>query len=454
MFSRKSNLGNHRTSRKLSLEKCEERKLLTACTGDVTGDYQVGFDDFLEVSGQFGQAVDPAGSGADLDGDGMVGFSDFLMVSGEFGKVCEPDLVVSKLEITSVSADAVFYEFELTNQGDAPANLEGPTDVDHDNVSVQAFFSQDTVFNNEGDQPAGGAVLGTSPLGDLMPGESMTQSRKVSIPFNAGTHPFLTIKADWGGVVAESHEGNNTAAAKILSSQFLDVSVDTPSPEHLANGERVNVSFSYMTDLPDGVRIWARPMTNGAVSPGYAAHGSPVHTDAVGQGTGYFTFHTENVEVDQVRFQMWTDDQSELLDEEFVDVDIQVGYENNIFDVSFDKPHGSRLDHGDPVNLSFSYTTDETEGVYIWARPMTGGALTPNYAAHPSPLHMSPTGDGTGFFRIDAGYAEIDQVRLQMWNQDKSELLNETIVDVDFTYGERIIIPPIFTWNPGEGILK
>jgi len=448
MFSRqKRALEKNSKSTKLGLEQCEDRMLLTACTGDVTGDYEVGFDDFLEVSDNFGQAVDPAGSGADIDGDGNVGFGDFLIVSDQYGKVCTPDLVVSDLEITSVTADAVFYEFEIMNRGDAPADLDGPTNAEHDNVSVQAFFSSDTVFNNADDQPAGGAVLGLSPLGNLMPGESMTQSRKVTIPFNAGTHPYLTIKADWGGVVDESNEDNNTAAAKILSSQFLDVSVDTPSPEHLANGEKVSVSFSYMTDVPEGVRVWARPMTNGELSPNYGAQGSPDYTDAVGDGTGYFTFDSENVEVDQVRFQMWTLDHSELLDEEFVDIDIEFGYENEIFDVSFDTRSGAKLDHGDLVNLSFSYTTDETEGVYIWARPMSGGALAQNYGAHPSPVHMDSTGDDTGYFTINKGYAEVDQVRLQMWNHDQTEMLNETIVDTDFTYGTRLIVlPPIFTF--------
>ena len=46
------------------------------------------------------------------------------------------------------------------------------------------------------------------------------------------------------------------------------------------------------------------------------------------------------------------------------------------------------------VNLTFQYITNEPNGVYIFARPFTNGALTPNYSAHASPLY--PTGSGSG----------------------------------------------------------
>ena len=47
--------------------------------GDIDGNGTVAFADFLILSSQFGQDVDPAGSGADIDGNGNVGFSDFLL---------------------------------------------------------------------------------------------------------------------------------------------------------------------------------------------------------------------------------------------------------------------------------------------------------------------------------------------------------------------------------------
>ncbi len=53
--------------------------------GDLDSDGSVAFSDFLILSNEFGQAADPAGSGADIDGDGTVGFGDFLLLSENFG---------------------------------------------------------------------------------------------------------------------------------------------------------------------------------------------------------------------------------------------------------------------------------------------------------------------------------------------------------------------------------
>ena len=80
--------------------------------GDIDGNGTVAFADFLILSSQFGQDVDPAGSGADIDGNGNVGFSDFLLLSQNFGASlpAEPaaadatDLVLASME-TNDEAD-------------------------------------------------------------------------------------------------------------------------------------------------------------------------------------------------------------------------------------------------------------------------------------------------------------------------------------------------------------
>ncbi|MBN1559509.1 T9SS C-terminal target domain-containing protein, partial [candidate division KSB1 bacterium] len=50
-----------------------------------------------------------------------------------------------------------------------------------------------------------------------------------------------------------------------------------PSPVTLQLGEHLNVSFDYFTTNAGGVRIFVRPVTNGAPSPDYGAHGSPLY---------------------------------------------------------------------------------------------------------------------------------------------------------------------------------
>lgn len=56
-----------------------------AFQGDIDGDGEVGFGDFLQLSQTFGKRVD-VGRGGDLDGDGHVAFADFLLLARNFGK--------------------------------------------------------------------------------------------------------------------------------------------------------------------------------------------------------------------------------------------------------------------------------------------------------------------------------------------------------------------------------
>ncbi|MEN8163289.1 MAG: hypothetical protein ABFS37_04105, partial [Acidobacteriota bacterium] len=85
------------------------------------------------------------------------------------------------------------------------------------------------------------------------------------------------------------------------------------SPASLLYGDRVNIAFEYYTSEPDGVRIFVRPFTNGSLTPNYGAHGSPLYPTGNGKGSGWFTINSGPVTVDQLRFQMFNNDQSKLL---------------------------------------------------------------------------------------------------------------------------------------------
>jgi hypothetical protein len=69
--------------------------------GDIDGDGQVQFSDFVILSNNFNQQVPPGTSG-DLDGDGLVQFSDFVILSNNFGQTAEP--------IIPAAADAVLAD--------------------------------------------------------------------------------------------------------------------------------------------------------------------------------------------------------------------------------------------------------------------------------------------------------------------------------------------------------
>jgi len=125
----------------------------------------------------------------------------------------DPDLIVNSLVVDTFTPTYIRYSYTITNIGTAPADLDGPTGENDDNVSVQAYISADEVFNNPGDIPAGGTILGLSPLGELAPGESFNGSWYCSLDnVDIETTYFLTLMIDWGEVVDESNESNNTLA--------------------------------------------------------------------------------------------------------------------------------------------------------------------------------------------------------------------------------------------------
>jgi hypothetical protein len=126
-----------------------------------------------------------------------------------------PDLVISSLSAKLIAPNKVQYSWTITNVGIGAANLNGPTPSNADNVKVQAFLSKDTVFGNAGDIPAGGTIVGNSPLPNLAPQASRSGTFTATFQGNLSQHPHLVLKVDSGNVVTELNESNNTAAVGI-----------------------------------------------------------------------------------------------------------------------------------------------------------------------------------------------------------------------------------------------
>ena len=126
-----------------------------------------------------------------------------------------PDLVISSLSAKFITPNKVQYSWTITNVGTGPANLEGPNPASTDNLKVQAFVSKDTVFGNAGDVPAGGTIVGTSPLPKLDPGKSRSGTFTATVQANLTQLPHLVLKVDPGNKMVELNDNNNTAAVGI-----------------------------------------------------------------------------------------------------------------------------------------------------------------------------------------------------------------------------------------------
>jgi hypothetical protein len=212
-----------------------------------------------------------------------------------------------------------------------------------------------------------------------------------------------------------------------------NVTISPNTPSGMVFGQNVDIAFAYSTTQPGGVRIFARPMTRGATTPGYAAHGSPLYATGTGSGTGYFTISSGNAVVDHIRLQMYNSDQSQLLLEFSIPVDFLYAAHAIKNIVLTPEPPRCMLFNED-VNISFDYITTEAGGVRIFVRPCSGGNLTPGYGAHGSPLYPTGAGSGTGYFSITSGNATVDQLRFQMLNADQSQLLLEFFVPALYPY--------------------
>ena len=125
------------------------------------------------------------------------------------------DLVISSLSAKFIPPNKIQYSWTITNMGTGPARLEGPTSASSDNVKVQAFLSKDTIFGNAGDIPAGGTIVGSSPLPNLAPLASKSGTFTATFQGNLSQQPHLVLRVNFGNVVAELNENNNTAAVGI-----------------------------------------------------------------------------------------------------------------------------------------------------------------------------------------------------------------------------------------------
>jgi len=200
-----------------------------------------------------------------------------------------------------------------------------------------------------------------------------------------------------------------------------------------ANGENRTIDFNYETTVAGGVRIFPRPWTNGGLTPGYGACGSPSLTGS-GNRTCNFTINNGNQYVDHIRFQAFNDDQSELLLEVFFPVNNTFG-EVLIDNLKFCPQSPVRMDNGERVNISFTVQNNTGADIRIFPRPFTEGGLTPGYGASGSSSYGAGATNSDAFFTINSGDARVDQIRFRITNADQSEILGDFFLETDFVFG-------------------
>jgi hypothetical protein len=135
-----------------------------------------------------------------------------------WGTIPKPDLIVSSVEVTSVSATTISYEFEIKNIGDETADIDGPTGDPSDNIAYQAVLSMDTDYENGIAGVGGGYLL--SPA-SLEPGETFTKTATSGPSIDPRSANYLVVKIDQFNVLPESNDDNNTGWAPIAVNKIF-----------------------------------------------------------------------------------------------------------------------------------------------------------------------------------------------------------------------------------------
>ncbi len=203
--------------------------------------------------------------------------------------------------------------------------------------------------------------------------------------------------------------------------------------------QRVDIAFDYRTDYPGDVLIFARPITSGSPTPGYAASGSPYHPTGSGSGTQWFTIlYGPEVTVDRIRFKMKDAAQTMTL----LQFDVPCHYEfrtGSVYNITFDPGWPCARVNNERVYTYFDYQTDVAGGVRIFILPYTNGSPTPGYGVSGSPLYPTGTGSGDAFLTILSGERTIDHVRYKMTNADQTQTLFEYFVPVNIHYAGDVV---------------
>jgi hypothetical protein len=225
--------------------------------------------------------------------------------------------------------------------------------------------------------------------------------------------------------------GAHAASAPNLVTQ---VTLLPGTPNVLKTGQNVSLSFTYTTDRLAGVRIFARPMTGGVLTPYYAAHPSPLYPVGIGSGTGWFTISKGAQRVERIRLQMYTFDQSTLLFETTIPVDYQYKSAAKMVSKVRLTATPNVLKHKQKVSVRFAYKAKSAGGVRFLVRPISGGKVTPNYAAASAWLYPSGSGTAKSWFTIKKGTPTVTGVRIQMWNAARTKRLFQATLPVSYHY--------------------
>jgi len=309
---------------------------------------------------------------------------------------------------------SVTFDFKVTHAGGAALFVEGI----YEGVLVPGLITNPSLSHPAGTERSGGNHI-TYIAGDVL----VDQIRITMFGFSPSMvllEMYLPVDYSFG-----SHAVN-------------DIVMSYSSPSWIRHGDDLDIQFAYQTDEPGGVRISARPFTDGVLTPGYGASGSVLSPVGNGSGSQNFTFNGSSPHVDEVRFQMYNADNSILLLEFFVPVDLH--WESSGFgNISMTPASPGCLAWDHPVSVEFDYASSDPSGAWVWAFALDENQDWISGQADQFTVLIPDSGHSTRQISLEpaAGQGEVAFVQLLMFDATRTDTLADIRLPVSFPFGPK-----------------
>ena len=127
-----------------------------------------------------------------------------------------PDLRIETIKVVKQKKNYVIIQYTIKNVGKGPANIEGDSKGEEDNIAVKAFMTSSEKLN-KGALVLGGDVIEnrSKNAGPLLPGETHTNKIRLDINTMTKFTPVIILELDTFGQVRECDETNNKNHIKV-----------------------------------------------------------------------------------------------------------------------------------------------------------------------------------------------------------------------------------------------
>jgi len=127
-----------------------------------------------------------------------------------------PDLRIETIKVVKQKKNFIVIQYTIKNIGKGPANIEGDSKVEEDNIAVKAFMTSSEKLN-KGALVLGGDVVEnrSKNAGPLLPGETHVNEIRLDINTMTKFTPVIILELDTFGQVRECDETNNKNHIKV-----------------------------------------------------------------------------------------------------------------------------------------------------------------------------------------------------------------------------------------------